>query len=143
MWAYFTHSKSYQAWSSRPWAALALFTWSAWASAEVWIVTDSSQSVDLPSGAQSVVLDQPTLVERSLSAGLPDDPVRAAQLAQQRLTSGVARQLTEAHQGVADAWSLGVMKVPAVVVDRRYVIYGETNVPRALDRIAEYRRTHP
>lgn len=45
--------------------------------------------------------------------------------------------------GVADAWGLGVAKVPAVVVDRRYVIYGEPDVALALSRIARYRREQP
>ena len=46
-------------------------------------------------------------------------------------------------RGVADAWGLGVAKVPAVVVDRRYVIYGEPDVALALSRIARYRREQP
>ena len=41
------------------------------------------------------------------------------------------------------AWSLGIAKIPAVVVDRRYVVYGEANVARALARIEEYRRAQP
>ena len=44
---------------------------------------------------------------------------------------------------MTDAWSLGVTKIPAVVVDRRYVVYGETDVSRALARIEEYRRAQP
>ncbi|HEP9542705.1 TPA: DUF1525 domain-containing protein, partial [Pseudomonas aeruginosa] len=53
------------------------------------------------------------------------------------------RSLASAYQGVADAWGLGVAKVPAVVVDRRYVIYGEPDVALALSRIARYRREQP
>jgi integrating conjugative element protein (TIGR03757 family) len=44
---------------------------------------------------------------------------------------------------VADAWGLGVAKVPAVVVDRRYVVYGQPDAARALARIEQYRRTQP
>jgi integrating conjugative element protein (TIGR03757 family) len=40
---------------------------------------------------------------------------------------------------VLDAFSLGVTKVPAVVVDRRYVVYGEHDVAAALALIAAYR----
>jgi predicted DsbA family dithiol-disulfide isomerase len=35
---------------------------------------------------------------------------------------------------------MGVTKVPAVEVDRKYVVYGETTVQRAIDRIEELRR---
>ena len=38
---------------------------------------------------------------------------------------------------------MGVTRIPAVVVDRKYVVYGETNVPRALERIEQYRRMEP
>jgi len=34
-------------------------------------------------------------------------------------------------------------KIPAVVVDRRYVVYGEPDVPRAVARIDAYRSTQP
>lgn len=57
--------------------------------------------------------------------------------------SALQRSLASAYQGVADAWGLGVAKVPAVVVDRRYVIYGEPDVALALSRIARYRREQP
>ena len=53
---------------------------------------------------------------------------RAAALVQQRLRDGgqaLQRRIGSAYQGVADAWGLGLAKVPAVVVDRRYVVYGE------------------
>lgn len=30
------------------------------------------------------------------------------------------------------AWSLGITKIPAVVVDRRYVVYGESDMAKAL-----------
>ncbi|WP_155521778.1 DUF1525 domain-containing protein, partial [Pseudomonas amygdali] len=40
---------------------------------------------------------------------------------------------------LVDAWSIGVTKVPAVVVDRTFVVYGETNVLAAEQRIAQWR----
>jgi len=48
-----------------------------------------------------------------------------------------------AYQGVADAWGLGIVKIPAVVVDRRYVVYGEPDVARAVARIDAYRSARP
>ena len=74
------------------------------------------------------------------------DPAQAAAIVQQRLQDGgtpLQQRLADAYQGVIDAWSLGITRIPAVVVDRRYVVYGETDVSRALARIEEYRRTQP
>ncbi|MGH8391347.1 MAG: DUF1525 domain-containing protein, partial [Pseudomonas sp.] len=34
-----------------------------------------------------------------------------------------------------DAWSVGVEKIPAVVIDRRYVVYGEADVAKAIAQI--------
>lgn len=65
---------------------------------------------------------------------------------QQRLRDGsqaLQRRIGSAYQGVADAWGLGLAKVPAVVVDRRYVVYGEPDVARAVARIESHRRAQP
>ena len=67
-----------------------------------------------------------------------------ATIVRERLKRGGAdleRRLREAYQGVTDAWSLGITRIPAVVVDGRYVVYGEADVERALARIEAYRRT--
>ncbi|EGH18074.1 hypothetical protein Pgy4_34511, partial [Pseudomonas savastanoi pv. glycinea str. race 4] len=45
-------------------------------------------------------------------------------------------------QNLVDAWSIGVTKVPAVVVDRTFVVYGEPNVLAAEQRIAQWRAAH-
>ena len=65
---------------------------------------------------------------------------------QQRLRDGgqaLQRRIGNAYQSVADAWGLGIAKVPSVVVDRRYVVYGEPDVARALARIEAHRKTQP
>ena len=49
----------------------------------------------------------------------------------------------DTYQDVTQAWGLGITKVPAVVVDRRYVVYGEPDVAHAAARIETYRRTQP
>ena len=48
-----------------------------------------------------------------------------------------------AYQGVADAWSLGITSLPAVVVDQRYVVYGDSDVARAIARIEQHRKAQP
>jgi len=93
-----------------------------------------------------IELDLPERIEAELAAGLPNDPSRAAALVQQRLRDGgqaLQRRIGSAYQGVADAWGLGIVKVPAVVADRRYVVYGDPDVTRALARIEAHRRTQP
>ncbi len=42
-----------------------------------------------------------------------------------------------------DAWSLGITRIPAVVVDHRYVVYGDPNLERALAKIERFRRGKP
>jgi integrating conjugative element protein (TIGR03757 family) len=113
---------------------------------DVWVVTDQQHPVKTTAGVRVIELDAPSRIQRELSAQLPPDPQRAAALVQQRLQHGgpdLQRRLTAAYQGVVDAWQLGVTKVPAVVVDQRYVVYGESNVARAVSWIETYRRTHP
>ena len=115
--------------------------------ADVLVVTDSRHPVQsTAAGVRVIELDLPERIEAELAAGLPSDPGRAAALVQQRLRDGgqaLQRRIGSAYQGVADAWGLGIAKVPAVVVDRRYVVYGEPDVSRAVARIEAHRRTQP
>ncbi len=114
--------------------------------AEVLVITDSSYPVRVAAGTRVVELDLPARIEAELAAGLPADPTQAAAIVQQRLSEGgqeLQRRIGRAYQDVAQAWGLGVTKVPAVVVDRRYVVYGESDVARAAARIETYRRTQP
>ena len=114
--------------------------------ADVLVVTDSRHPVQPAAGARVIELDLPERIESELSAGLPNDPRRAVALVQQRLRDGgqaLQRRLASAYQGVAEAWGLGLAKVPAVVVDRRYVVYGESDVAHAVARIQAYRSTQP
>ena len=116
------------------------------AAADVLVVTDSRHPVQAPAGVRIIELDQATRIEVELAAHLPADPQQTAALVRQRLHDGgeaLQRRIGHAYQGVADAWGLGIAKIPAVVVDRRYVVYGEPDVPRAVARINAYRSTQP
>lgn len=112
-------------------------------SGETILITDTLLPIAATKDIRVITLDTPAALEGALSAHLPADPAQAQRIFAQRMSPEVAAQLTQAHQNVTDAWSVGVTKVPAVVVDRKYVVYGETNVQRALDRVEEYRRTEP
>jgi len=127
------------------WAALFAYSQAAVA-AEVLTVTDSHHPIQALPGARVIKLDLPARIEAELSAGLPADPRQAEAIVQQRLREGketLQRRIGGAYQDVADVWGLGITKIPAVVVDRRYVVYGEPDVARAVARIDTYRRTHP
>ena len=116
------------------------------AAADVLVVTDSRHPVQAPAGVRIIELDQATRIEVELAAHLPADPQQAAALVRQRLHDGgeaLQRRIGHAYQGVADAWGLGIAKIPAVVVDRRYVVYGEPDVSRAVARINAYRSAQP
>ncbi|MEE4220305.1 TIGR03757 family integrating conjugative element protein [Pseudomonas viridiflava] len=113
------------------------------AHAETWVITDRDHPVQVPSGARLILLDDSERLEAKLSEGLPADPQRAVAIMQQRLRSSDAQRLQQdlvaAQQNVVDAWTVGVTKIPAVVVDRKYVVYGETDVDSATQRIARWK----
>lgn len=122
----------------------ALFACSA-SAAEVWVITDRQHSVQ-GTPNRLIELDAPAHIEAELSADLPNDRRQAAELVQHRLKDGgsaLQQRLASAYQGVADAWSLGITTIPAVVVDQRYVIYGDTNLDQALTRVERYRKEQP
>lgn len=51
-------------------------------------------------------------------------------------------QLQQAYQGVIRAWQLGVERIPAVVVDDKWVVYGATDIDRARSEVELYRQQH-
>jgi integrating conjugative element protein (TIGR03757 family) len=115
-------------------------------SAEIWVVTDHQHPVHAPPDARVTYLDAASHIEHELSSALPAESARAAAVVQGRLSRGgivLQRALAAAYQGVADAWSAGITKIPAVIVDRRYVVYGEPKVERALREIEQHRSTTP
>ncbi|POR57280.1 integrating conjugative element protein [Pseudomonas syringae pv. syringae] len=113
------------------------------ANAETWIVTDRNHPVHAPSRVRLILLDESEKLEAKLSEGLPANQQQAIAIMQQRLKSSDAqrlqRDLALSQQDLVDAWSMGVTKVPAVVVDRKFVVYGETNATAAENRIAQWR----
>lgn len=98
--------------------------------------------VNVPEGVPVIELDAPARLDAELSHGLPDDIDEAKAEMQSRLQSrewrGKLQQYGDLYTGVARAWMLRVEKVPAVVVDSRYVIYGETDVAAAVAQANGY-----
>lgn len=120
---------------------LALRTPAAWA-VDVCVYTDGAHPVSAPATVRVIRLDAPATLQSALSAGLPKDPAGAAQAVRERLrTDGgaLSRRLSEAYQGVVEAWNLGILKLPAVVMDGRFVVYGDADVAHALSLIEQFR----
>lgn len=107
--------------------------------AETWVITNQAHPVSAPSGTRIILLDDQQRLEEQLSQVLPADPRQAEATVQRYLASPAGKRLqsdlAQAQQGVTDAWSLGIQKLPAVVVDRRYVVYGEPDVAKAVTLI--------
>jgi integrating conjugative element protein (TIGR03757 family) len=120
----------------------------AHASDDVRVYTDDRHPISVQPGLaiKVVKLDEAQRLQSTLSANLPTDQAQAEVIVRQRFAQGGATwqaRMQQAYQGVTDAWAMGVEKVPAVVVNRRYVVYGEADVNKALQLIDHYRRAHP
>jgi integrating conjugative element protein (TIGR03757 family) len=107
--------------------------------ASVTIVTDSVHPLhNIPDNAKIIMLDDSIKLHASLSDNLPNDPVQAEQLVKERLTalgSSYQKNMKQTLQDALAAYQLGVIKIPAVIQDNRYVVYGESDVSIALQLI--------
>lgn len=94
-------------------------------------------------GATVHVLDEADRLASALGAGLPADPDQALAEVRRRMASTRGRalrvRLEAATAGKALAARLGVERLPAVVVDRRHVVYGVRDVRRAVELVAAWR----
>jgi len=124
-------------WTRLFWVPLLLATTTA--NAETWVFTNQAHPVSAPADARVVFIDEQHDLEEQLSQQLPADPNQATEYFQHYLISPEGKRLqndlAKAQQGLTDAWSLGIEKIPAVVVDRRYVVYGEPDVAVAIQLI--------
>lgn len=112
------------------------------AAVELHVYSDSSIQLEAVGETQVVHLDRAQQIEAKLEENLPTDPQRAAVIVRQRLKLGgpdLQHEIGRAYQGITDAWQQGITRLPAVVVDNRYVVYGEPNVQRALQSIEAFR----
>ncbi|QIQ21453.1 TIGR03757 family integrating conjugative element protein [Zophobihabitans entericus] len=114
------------------------------AHAEIWLVTDSKhQFKNVPADARLILLDEPEQIQSKLNHGLPGYSTNAAAIVKQRLNQpNFHNTLRQALQNVVDAYSYQVTKIPAIVVDKKYIVYGETDVQKAIADINTYRSTH-
>jgi integrating conjugative element protein (TIGR03757 family) len=121
-----------------------LLSAAACAQGETWVVTDHAHPVTNTAEHRVILLDEQQRLEAYLTTRLPSAPRQAASTIQVYLASPEGtrfqHELAQAQQGTTDAWSLGVEKIPAVVVDLRYVVYGEPDVAKAIALIDRARR---
>ncbi len=104
------------------------------ASAET--VAFTLSSIPLQTDGETVyVLDEGMRITAELGAGLPRSPKRALAEVQRRLNSRRGRQHRERIEAAAAgnvlAARLGIERLPAVVVDERFVVYGVRDLQRA------------
>ena len=93
-------------------------------------------------GAHIAIFDlgAPQRFEDRLSAGLPDDPVRAQRLLEQRLQDAdLEAQALAAFAGLVRAARLGLDRLPAVVFDDATIVYGVTDLSEAAEQYARWR----
>ncbi|NMZ34012.1 TIGR03757 family integrating conjugative element protein [Pseudomonas proteolytica] len=108
-----------------------------------WVITDSTHPIEPTNEIHLILIDQLLALEDELSSGLPSSPAAAQAMFVDQMTAQMSAKVEKAHQDIVDAWSLGVTKIPAVVVDRKYVVYGDSNIEQALSKILLYREAHP
>ena len=105
--------------------------------------TLSSMPLRASGGAEVHVLDARDGHAEAFGADLPGDSERALAEARRRMATPAGRAALEriaaAAAGNALAGRLGIEKLPAVVVDGRYVVYGVRDVARAVERVEAWR----
>lgn len=125
--------------------SLLLFSLNTYAS--VTIVTDSLHPLrNIPNEARIIVLDDSIKLHASLSDNLPNDPIEAEQVVKARLTAlgnSYQQNMKQALEDALAAYQLGVIKIPAVIQDNRYVVYGESDVLAALALIKQRGQDEP
>ncbi|HCL5072184.1 TPA: TIGR03757 family integrating conjugative element protein [Salmonella enterica] len=121
---------------------VSLLAVAAQAPAATVVYTDNYHPPLNAASSQVIYLDAPDTVQRQLFGELPADPVQAEQVARTIIQSPdwqqKQQQITQAYQGVLQAYSLKLAKYPAVVFDDRYVVYGTADVAVAEAHLAEF-----
>ena len=113
------------------------------AAGDVVAFTLSSMPLRATGTATVHMLDARDGYAAAFGADLPADPERALAEARRRVATAAGRaalaRIAEAAAGNVLASQLGIEKLPAVVVDGRYVVYGVRDVARAVERVEAWR----
>lgn len=96
--------------------------------------TPSPTFHDIPVAA--FPLDRPTQLEQDLSQHLPSQFRQAETVIDRILNTPQGQQqlleIAKSYQPIAQALQLGIQAIPAVVINRRYVVYGTTDLHQAI-----------
>lgn len=127
---------------------LILFFTSQATNAQTAIYTTSHNPVrNVEPGVLVFVLDEAPRLEQSLFPALSGNAEQAEQQVQQIMAEPNWREkearLTAAYQTLSNAWSLGITKTPAVVLDNQYVVYGTTDTTLAQQKLDHWREQQP
>lgn len=112
---------------------------------DVRVFTTSFMAVDDQSNRANAIyyLDDVERALASLAKGLPTELSVAEAVTQRRLNTAEGRstlqQLQTAFDGLVRAWSHDIEKLPAILINDQYVIYGIRDVDEALRLFAESR----
>lgn len=133
---------------SRRWIASLAVSALAWAPMSVLgqsieVFTTAGEPVsNVPEGVAVIELDAPARLDAEISQGLSADLDAARISMRERMESpewpSIMQRYGDLHTGVTRAWLLRVEKVPAVVVDGQYVVYGQHNVESAVQEIVSF-----
>ncbi|ECU9386564.1 TIGR03757 family integrating conjugative element protein [Salmonella enterica subsp. enterica serovar Newport] len=100
---------------------------------------------DLPPGVVVQTLEEVSELEQAAFPALSPDPKQAERQARLRMQQPDWKtqeaHLTRAYQALLDAYTLGLEKVPAVVFDDRYVVYGTTELALAQQKLDAWRES--
>ncbi|MFV1849163.1 MAG: TIGR03757 family integrating conjugative element protein [Thalassospira sp.] len=105
---------------------------------DVVVFTTSAFPIQDPSQRASQVYELDATVGSlaALGENLPKDPQRAHAEVMRRLNDETWRDrftaVQHALEGVSEAWMHNIQRLPAVLVNDRYLIYGVTDIDRAL-----------
>ncbi|EJN2862225.1 TIGR03757 family integrating conjugative element protein [Salmonella enterica subsp. enterica serovar Yaba] len=93
------------------------------------------------------ILENVHSLEQSLFPVLSDNPVIAEQQARQRMQQpdwqAQEAHLSRAYQALLDARMLNIAKIPAVVFDDKFVVYGTADVALAQQKLQAWREQQP
>lgn len=86
--------------------------------------------------AEIIKLDEGELLIRQLGSQLPNNQAAAEKEVFRRMATedgkALVEQIGSVYDGVVEAWSLGITKLPAILIEDRYVVYGIYNVDDAI-----------
>jgi integrating conjugative element protein (TIGR03757 family) len=118
------------------------------ASARTVIYTTQKYPVTTPLTDMVVLIPEDIQqLAQSLFPALSDTPAKAEQQAKQRMQQPdwgeQEARLTRAYQTLLNVQSAGIEKVPSVVFDDRFVVYGTTDIRLAQQKFDAWREQQP